>query len=395
MNEEKFKALFEQYLNDSLPSGDLLELREAIQNDRYQALFDDLLKIAFKEPAFAEIDDDARQSVFNAISSRIKQQEDTELINNGNRRLIPYRWLAGIAALVFLTVGAGWFFMKSNDKGQKGNTYAHVIKPGVNKATLTLANGKKIILTDSLHGQLANEAGVKVSKTKQGEIIYTTGSNEDSGQPALQYNTLTTQRGEQFQIVLPDGSHVWLDAASSLKYPVAFKGNQRKVELTGQGYFEVSHNTAMPFIVKTAKTEVQVLGTHFNVSAYDDDRDTKTTLLEGAVRIRSAKGSAVLKPGEQGVLNNMGLLTVNKDVDVGMEIAWKNGLFNFKKAGIEEIMVKVSRWYDINVRYEGKIPETKLTGKMSRNVDISGLLGILQFEGIKFRVEGKNVIVTN
>jgi len=285
--------------------------------------------------------------------------------------------------------------MKSNDKGQKGNTYAHVIKPGVNKATLTLANGKKIILTDSLHGQLANEAGVKVSKTKQGEIIYTTGSNEDSGQPALQYNTLTTQRGEQFQIVLPDGSHVWLDAASSLKYPVAFKGNQRKVELTGQGYFEVSHNTAMPFIVKTAKTEVQVLGTHFNVSAYDDDRDTKTTLLEGAVRIRSAKGSAVLKPGEQGVLNNMGLLTVNKDVDVGMEIAWKNGLFNFKKAGIEEIMVKVSRWYDINVRYEGKIPETKLTGKMSRNVDISGLLGILQFEGIKFRVEGKNVIVTN
>jgi hypothetical protein len=394
MNEERFKALFEQYLNDSLPSGDLLELREAIQNDRYQALFDDLLKIAFKEPAFAEIDDDARQSVFNAISSRIKQQEDTELINNGNRRLIPYRWLAGIAALVFLTVGAGWFFMKSNDKGQKGNTYAHVIKPGVNKATLTLANGKKIILTDSLHGQLANEAGVKVSKTKQGEIIYTTGSNEDNGQPALQYNTLTTKRGEQFQIVLPDGSHVWLDAASSLKYPIAFKGTERKVELTGQGYFEVSHNAAMPFIVKTAKTEVQVLGTHFNVSAYDDDRDTKTTLLEGAVRISSAKGSAVLKPGEQAILNNMGLLTINKDVNVGMEVAWKNGLFDFKKAGIEEIMVKVSRWYDINVKYEGKIPETKLTGRMSRNVDISGLLGILQFEGIKFRIEGKNIIVT-
>ncbi|HEY5326489.1 MAG TPA: FecR domain-containing protein [Mucilaginibacter sp.] len=394
MNEERFKALFEQYLNDSLPSGDLLELREAIQNDRYQALFDDLLKIAFKEPAFAEIDDDARQSVFNAISSRIKQQEDTELINNGNRRLIPYRWLAGIAALVFLTVGAGWFFMKSNDKGQKGNTYAHVIKPGVNKATLTLANGKKIILTDSLHGQLANEAGVKVSKTKQGEIIYTTGSNEDNGQPALQYNTLTTKRGEQFQIVLPDGSHVWLDAASSLKYPVAFKGTERKVELTGQGYFEVSHNAAMPFIVKTAKTEVQVLGTHFNVSAYDDDQDTKTTLLEGAVRISSAKGSAVLKPGEQAILNNMGLLTINKNVNVGMEVAWKNGLFDFKKAGIEEIMVKVSRWYDINVKYEGKIPETKLTGRMSRNVDISGLLGILQFEGIKFRIEGKNIIVT-
>jgi len=393
MNEERFKALFEQYLNDGIPSEDLLELQGAIQDDRYRVLFDDLLKNAFKEPAFAEVNDEARQLVFNAINSRTTQQENTELKNNGNRRLIPYRWLSGVAALVFVALGAGWFFVRNQDNRQKENTYTHIIKPGSNKATLTLANGKKIILTDALHGQLASEAGVKISKTKQGEIIYTVAADGGGDEQALQYNTLTTKRSEQFQVILPDGSHVWLDAASSLKYPVTFKGNERKVELTGQGYFEVSQNAAMPFIVRTTKTEVQVLGTHFNISAYDDDPEIKTTLLEGAVKIKSGTAAAILKPGEQAVLNNKGLLTVKKDADVGMEIAWKNGLFDFKKAGIEEIMLKVSRWYDIDVKYSGKIPGTKLTGRMSRNVDISGLLGILQFEGIKLRIEGKTVIV--
>jgi hypothetical protein len=394
MNQERFKALFEQYLHDSLPPGDLLELQEAIQDKHYQALFDDLLKNAFKEPAFAEVDDEARQSILNTISSRIKQ-EDTKSRNTDKRGLVPYRWLSGIAALLFLTLGAGWFFLRSNDKGQKENIYSHNIKPGVNQATLILASGKKLILTDSLQGQLASEAGVKISKTRHGQIVYTAASDNNSAEHALRYNTLTTKRSEQFQVILPDGSHVWLDAASSLKYPVAFTGNERKVELRGQGYFEVSHNAAKPFIVKTAETEVQVLGTHFNVSAYDDDQDTKTTLLEGAVRIKSKQATAILKPGEQAVLNDKGELTVNKDIDTEMEIAWKNGLFDFKKADIEQIMIKASRWYDIKVKYEGKIPRTKLTGRMSRNVDISELLGILQYEGIKFRIEGKTIIVTD
>ena len=398
MNQQRFKALFAQYLNDSLLPGDLAELQKAIQDDHYQVLFDDLLKNAFNDPAFAEIDDEARQSVLNAISSRINQQEETELKNTDERRLIPYRWLAGVAALLFLALGAGWLLLRNNNynnNAEKENVYAHAIKPGINKATLTLANGKKLILTDALQGQLASEAGVKISKTKQGQIVYTVVGDNNSGQQSLQYNILTTKRGEQFQVILPDGSHVWLDASSSLRYPVAFSGNERKVELTGQGYFEVTHHAARPFIVKTAKSEVQVLGTHFNVSAYDDDQDTKTTLLEGAVRIKSKQSAVILKPGEQAVLNDAGRLTINKDADTDMEIAWKNGLFSFKKAGIEQIMIKASRWYDITVKYEGKIPKTKLNGKMSRDADLSELLGILQFEGVKFRIEGKNIIVTD
>jgi uncharacterized protein YlzI (FlbEa/FlbD family) len=392
MTEERCKVLFEQYLNNSISPESLLELQGAIQDDHYQALFDDLLENVFKEPAFVLTDDEARQSVFNAISLTISEQGNVELNNHDKRRLISYRWLTGVAALVFLALGTGWFFLRNNNKGQKESTYAFNIKPGSNQATLTLANGKKLILTDSLHGDLANEAGVKISKTKDGEIIYTATSDEDRDE--MLYNTLTTKRCEQFQVILPDGSHVWLDAASSLRYPVSFKGKERKVVLTGQGYFEVSHDAAMPFIVKTTQTEVQVLGTHFNVSAYEDEPDTRTTLLEGAVCIKSEQATAILKPGEQAVLNDKGQLTVNKDRDVGMEIAWKSGLFDFRKAGIEEIMVKASRWYDIDVKYEGKIPGTKLTGRISRSVDLSGLLGILQFEGIRFRIEGRNVIVT-
>lgn len=394
MNQKRFKALFEQYLNDSLPAEDLSELQEAIQGEHNQIIFDDLLKNAFKEPAFAEMDDEARQTVLSAINSRIRQG-DPELRNIDKKRRIHYRWLAGVAALLFLGLGAGWFFLRNNDKGQKENTYTHNIKPGSNKATLTLANGKKLILADSLQGELATEAGVKITKTKQGQIVYTVASGEDNGKRALQYNILTTKRSEQFQVILPDGSHVWLDAASSLKYPVAFSGNERKVELTGQGYFEVSHNAAMPFIVKTDKTEVQVLGTHFNISAYDDDRETKTTLLEGSVRIKARQANTILKPGEQAALNDKGQLSVNKNVDVEMETAWKNGLFEFKKSGIEEVMLKASRWYDINVKYEGKVPKRVLNGRMSRAADISELLGILQFGGIKYRIEGKNVIIAN
>lgn len=394
MNQERFKVLFQQYLNDNLPPEDVEELQRTIQDARNDELLDEMLKNSFNEPAFTDVDDEVRKAIFNTVCNNIKQEHD-EPENTRERRRIPYRWLAGAAALLFITLSVGWFFLKRNVEKTENTYVAYTIKPGSNKATLTLANGKKLILTDSLEGQLASEAGVKIFKNKKGEIIYTAIASNDKGEQALQYNVLTTKNGEQFQVILPDGTHVWLDAASSLKYPVTFKGDERKVELTGQGYFEVSHNAAKPFIVKTAQTEVQVLGTHFNVSAFDDEQDTKTTLLEGAVRVKSYKSAVLLKPGEQAVLNNGRELIINNDVDINREVAWKNGLFDFKKAGIEEIMVKVSRWYDIDVMYEGSIPKTRLTGKISRDVDIKSLLEILAFEGIKWRIKGNSVIISN
>ncbi|XHR95527.1 FecR family protein [Mucilaginibacter sp. UC70_90] len=379
MTKEGFITLYEKHLNGTATREELDILL------RYQ---DDFEMYIISEKDDAGSHAEVKRRIFDKLEDNIEQP---------TVRQIGKRAWWSVAAAIFLFTTTGLYFLKFNHKPSTAtnNTMAaigHNIKPGTNQATLTLANGKTLILTDSLNGELASQAGVKVSKTKQGEIIYTAAANGDN--QATLYNTLTTKRSEQFQVILPDGSHVWLDAASSLKYPVVFKGDKRMVELTGQGYFEVSHNAAMPFIVKTARTEVQVLGTHFNVSAYEDDQIDKTTLLEGLVRIRNHNSTALLKPGEQALSDNKGNLTVNK-ADVDQEVAWKNGLFDFRKAGIEEIMVKASRWYDINVIYEGKVPDTRLIGKVSRNVDISSLLETLQFEGIKLRVEGKNVIVSN
>lgn len=379
MTKTEFIALYEKHLNGTATTEELNELLQ------YQDEFEMYI-----------VSNEDNPEAHNEVKERIlRKLEDS--IGRGKVRYIGRRTWWWSAAAIFLFTTVGLFFLK-NKQGSAGDsngmTIGRSIKPGINKAILTLANGKELILTDSLSGQLANQAGVKVNKTKQGEIVYTA-TNEGGSEPGNQFNTLTTKRSEQFQVVLPDGTHVWIDAASSLKYPVAFTGNKRLVELTGQAYFEVTHNAAMPFIVKTAKTEVQVLGTHFNVSAYEDDQSVKTTLLEGSVRITSNNAAALLKPGQQAVLENNGSLTVNSNINVDREIAWKNGLFYFQRTGIKEIMTEASRWYDLNVKYEGKVPDTKLTGKISRNVDMSGLIGILQFEGIKLKIEGKNIIVSN
>jgi len=377
MTKTEFIALYEKHLNGTATAGELDELLQ------YQDEFE--MYVVSKEDN-PEAHNDVKERILGKLENSIGQVKV--------RRIGRSIWWWSAAAAVFLFATLGLFFLK-NTNNNSLSTSARNIRPGTNKATLTLANGETLILTDAINGRLASQAGVKVSKTKRGEIIYTAEANGSSTRPATLYNTLTTKRSEQFQVILPDGTHVWLDAASSLKYPVAFNGNERQVELTGQGYFEVTHNAAMPFIVKTARSTVQVLGTHFNVSAYGDDSNTKTTLLEGSVRVKVDGTVALLKPGEQTVLDNNGRLTVNSNLDVNSEVAWKNGLFDFRKAGIEEIMVKASRWYDIDVKYEGKVPETKLTGRISRNVDISGLLEILQFEGIKWRIEGKTIIVVN
>jgi ferric-dicitrate binding protein FerR (iron transport regulator) len=207
-------------------------------------------------------------------------------------------------------------------------------------------------------------------------------------------NTITTPRGGQYQVVLPDGSKVWLNAASSIEFPTSFTGNTRNVSITGEAYFEVAKNAAKPFLVKTNRAVIEVLGTHFNVMAYDDEAEMKTTLLEGAVKVKSGSTSNYLRHGQQAVLNATGQTRVLDDVDVDDATAWKNGIFQFNDAGIEVIMRQASRWYDVNVSYEGQIPVKQFTGRISRKVKASELLNMLAYTGVKFRIEGKNIIVT-
>ncbi|WP_158995645.1 FecR family protein [Mucilaginibacter sp. L196] len=309
------------------------------------------------------------------------------------KKMFVWRKFATAAAVLFF-IGIGFYLQNKVNKPQIITAkLLHDVMPGGNKATLTLANGSSIILDTAHNGVLAKQGNSIINKTKNGQLVYSADPNEQAATPVT--NTISTPRGGQYQVVLPDGSKVWLNAASSIKYPTFFNGKKRLVEITGEAYFEVAKNASMPFIVKSNRAEVEVLGTHFNIMAYDDETLMKTTLLEGSVKITSGKTSDILKPGEQALLNEKGQLQVTDDVDVNEETAWKNGLFQFKDADVESIMRQLGRWYNVTISYEGKICARQYTGKISRNVKASELLNMLKYTGLNSRIEGKNIIITN
>jgi transmembrane sensor len=271
------------------------------------------------------------------------------------------------------------------------------INPGKNKAVLTLSNGQKISLTDAVNGQLAQQAGVTISKTAKGQLIYQAAPNR-SGKNTPEYNTIEAPRGGQWQLVLPDGSKVFLNALSSLKYPVSFAAKERKVELKGEAYFEISHNKKSPFRVIAKGQTVEVLGTHFNIMSYDDEKTVKTTLLSGSVKVssngtNSTAESLILKPGEQAQVS-AGNMKVIHDADLEDILAWKNGYFKFNE-NLRSIMTKVSRWYDVDVVYETQPdPDFKFRGEISRDKNLSELLNMLDYTGnVHFKIEGRRIIV--
>lgn len=274
----------------------------------------------------------------------------------------------------------------------KNNAVKFDAEPGQNKATLTLADGSKLELNSAKIGVLAKAGHMSVKKTKDGQLIYliAPSKNADANTP-IAFNTISTPTGGQYQVILPDGTKVWLNAASSLKYPTLFKGGRRTVELTGEAYFEVTKNAAMPFYVKVNDMDVKVLGTHFNIMAYSNEPAVKTTLLEGSVQLSSGGVSNKLKPGQQGVLKN-GQITVS-DVNTEHAIAWKNGYFEFNRSGIHEIMNQLARWYDIEITYEGNIPDDEFVGKIERSAKLSQVLNILKLSKIHFVLENKKLTV--
>jgi ferric-dicitrate binding protein FerR (iron transport regulator) len=262
------------------------------------------------------------------------------------------------------------------------------ILPGGNKALLTLADGSTIILDSAQNGTLSNQGNIKIIKLDDGQLAYD--KSAVSGSTEVLYNTISTPKGGQYQLTLSDGSKVWLNAASSLRFPATFSGNERKVELTGEGYFEVAHNPSKPFIVTKNNVEIKVLGTHFNVNAYDDEDVIKTTLLEGSVKVTKGNKSTLITPGEQAIVSNSSTTTfsinVKKDVDLDEAIAWKNGKFIFQDADIKSIMRQLEHWYDVSVIYDDKeVTNEEFVGSISRNVNISQILQMLEKTGaVKF-----------
>lgn len=349
------------------------------------------------EPNYSELG----KSIWKGI-----QQE-----NNKTRKLVPYyKWAA--AAAVFIILGAGLYYL-TNTTTSAVHATDHFAKndiaPGGNKAFLTLSDGRRIVLDDARNGKIAEQAGVTISKTASGQLIYSI--SDQSTQQASHmagFNTIETPRGGQYQVNLPDGTKVWLNAGSSLRYPAQFAIAKREVELKGEAYFEVAKRTIkgneqgkrLPFVVKTSAQEVEVLGTHFNINSYSEEGNTKTTLLEGSVAVhpRAANGAGIpakiIKPGEQSMLNGSSMQVAT--VDTEKVLAWKEGFFMFEDEDLQSIMHQVARWYDVDVEFKDNSLKNKgFSGTVSRFGNVSQVLKKIELTGsVHFKIEGRRIVVT-
>jgi len=308
------------------------------------------------------------------------------------------------ASIIFILLSTGayfWFRDKQEQVATIEKTeerFKNDVAPGSDKAVLTLADNSKIILDNVSNGMVTQQGKTKVVKLANGQLAYN--ANGKNAKEVL-YNTLSTPRGGQHRLLLPDGSSVWLNAASSIRFPTAFIGNERRVEITGEVYFEVAKNAAKPFKVAIQSAdgqnrgEVEVLGTHFNINSYEDEVVVKTTLLEGKVKVISKENAVhFLAPGQQTQMEANGEMQVLKDIDVNAAVAWKNGLFEFDKVNIETIMRQVARWYDVEVVYADNNISGSFVGTIPRDVPVSQLLRLLELtEDVHFRIEGKKIVV--
>jgi transmembrane sensor len=376
-----FPDLLEKYLDNRLLPEEEREFVQLLREKRYRnwLSLDVLARLEADYPELKTLPADSGQKILQSIFTH------GEEITTGP---VPmhHRWLPYAAAALLIVAAGIYLYTKDVTPRVTEQSVQNDAQPGGNKAVLILADGRTIVLDSAANGQLVMQGNVEVVKTKDGELTYK-GSN---GAAAISYNTLSTPRGGQYMLSLPDGSKVWLNAASTIKFPTAFTGNQRQVELTGEAYFEVAHDAQKPFYVNAKGMNVQVLGTHFNVNAYEDEDAMTTTLLEGKVTVNSA----VLKPGQEAVLTQDERLTVRNNPDAEESIAWKNGLFIFSNENIASIMRKLSRWYDIDVEYKGDVSGKSLWGTISRFEKVSEVLKMLELTNVvRFTIEGKKIIV--
>ncbi|MEZ2445026.1 FecR family protein [Chitinophaga sp. RCC_12] len=302
--------------------------------------------------------------------------------------------VAAVFALALAGVGYWWFVLKAplkNEVAQANVPDKNIpIPPGSNRAVLKLGNGTEVMLDSLKEGMLLQQGQAKIIKSGNGQVSYKiTGTT-----PAeIVYNTITTPRGGQYQLTLADGTKVWLNASSSLRYPANFSGKERRVELTGEGYFEVARNESMPFHVKANSIDVEVLGTHFNINSYKDEPVIRTTLLEGSVKVTSGKQDSRLKPGQEASVITNGDIKLQDDVNTEEVIAWKNGMFQFKAADIETVLRQAARWYDIQIEYKGGI-SARFSGQISRSANAEQLFKILELTNkVRFEIHGRNIVV--
>lgn len=400
MDKERISYLFKKYVDKTASLDETDELMQylhiASEKDIEALLEKSYLSEELNEEFFTAVQ---RSKMLHAILSTANQESFTQGPRNAFLSKSILLKFSAVAALLLITLTIGFLLYRDNaTKADRFETAQEVslsdILPGGNKATLTLGDGTVILLDESGDGKIAMQHGIGITKTKDGQLHYDTQLSDEGVRnrktAKMTYHTITTPQGGQYQVLLPDGTKVWLNASSSLKYPPLFSENERRVELTGEGYFEVAQNASSPFIVDTENQSVRVLGTHFNINSYKDMPITRTTLLEGSVMIDffgadEKQLTRKLKPGEQATLDERHRMKVQK-VDLSNAVAWKNGLFYFEDTPVEQVLAEFGRWYNFDFDFEGEVPAIKLWGSVYRDVNASDALEILDYFNLKYRL---------
>jgi hypothetical protein len=382
----RLSELYNMYLSKDITEEQRLEFLTYVRNPAYAEFIEELISDSYEHPeAFSSLSADAKNRIFQSIVGE-HRTETPKIIKLWPRIAVA----VAVATIIF---GAGLFYynLTTDTKNSNQHVYKNDVAPGASGATLTLSNGKKIRLSDAQNGEVAKEAGVMITKSENGEVVYEVMG--DSGELG-KLNTLSTANGETYKLRLPDGSYVWLNSASSLTYSSKLVENgKRTVKLQGEGYFEIAKDKFHPFVVTTEKQTVEVLGTHFNINSYPDETVVATTLVEGSVSVTSGKLRQVIKPGEQAI-NKGNNIQVN-EVNPENVIDWKNGDFNLDELDFRVAMRKIARWYNVAVVYEASVPENiKSGGWISRSRSLSAVLRHIESSGqVRFRLEGKKVYV--
>jgi ferric-dicitrate binding protein FerR (iron transport regulator) len=392
IEKDQLYGLFDRYMQKTATPAEKEMFLQLLADPAYEAIFTEINESYHTLPSRqVTVNPETTEAIWQAIRTGVPVAAAPV-----RRMQVVRRWWA--AAVLLLVAGAGvlLWIQRAPHPAITAAAVTPVIQPGKVGAVLTLANGETVVLDSLGNGVVARENGADV-RLANGQLTYDTVDIVMLPVEKMTYNMMTTPRGCQFQLVLPDGTKVWLNAASSIRYPTAFMGNQRRVEITGEAYFEVAADAQRAFFVKANnQAEIQVLGTHFNINAYNDEPALKTTLLEGSVNVLPVSAGNItpvlLHPDEECVLQQ-GRIVVNR-VDVEAAVAWINGLFYFKSADLQMVLRQVARWYDVEIRYEGKI-NARFSGSVYRSEHIEELLKVIEYtSNVKCTINQKTITVS-
>jgi transmembrane sensor len=398
---DRIKHLILRFLREEIEPGERAELEEWLASaPENRALLEELQQPALVAEAFVKLDRLRRKEAWERVASHAeavrggsayagslhtesKQPAAPELGSDNRRGIRLWRWSAAAVLAGLLGIGAWWLIGTKQGNVVAPVREADVAAPSHNRATLTLADGRRVDRDSAKLGAVAVQGGAKIVKSGNGQLAYGPGLGHNG---ELLYNTLSNPRGSQVvSLTLTDGSRVWLNAESSIRYPVNFAGSERAVEITGEAYFEVAEDAGKPFRVKKDSTTIEVLGTSFNVNAYADEPAMKVTLLEGKVEVRKEASALVLHPGQQAIIT--GQVERSGNVDTAAVMAWKNGRFTFNSADLATVLRQLARWYNVEVSYEGKVPNHRFNGRIGRSLTLDQVLDVLGGTGVHYQVQ--------